>query len=162
MSETQTEQPGPGPGHWLVFQCGHKTPNVMIRQRKSGSSIVRECPICRAKLVDKIFTCQDCGKSFYGGISMNWKRVRCCDCAGVRKKTRRYLPKKGDLRPKGNGARLQVAKTDCIFYENECLPRVALKNQNCTPCDGCERYTPAPMHATLLSAGDSFQVASFY
>lgn len=158
MNEPKAENPGPGKGHWLVFKCGHTTPDPMVKPSKKGAGGGRRCPTCKSKLIDKIFTCCDCGGSFHGGVPMSWKRSRCSKCAGVKKNTRVYPQKKGDLRPKTSGKRYHTAKSDCTFYESKCLPQAAIKNQNCVPCQDCPDYTPVPMHAMINGGGNEYQV----
>jgi len=151
--------PGPGTDGYLIFSCGHVTHPIMLKQMKKKSTC---CPVCKAPIAYKIFTCQMCGKH----LKVSSKASSCKFCISCRKIEARLYQRRNAIAkllplpvkdaPKPLSAKDRSVKPDCKWYLLKCLPEAAFKpgGRGKVHCKGCPDYTPAPLHANVDGYGN--------
>ena len=135
----------PGPGWWLVFECGYECPDIM----RFIQYHITMCPTCGARLCGKIYTCEACKKTFLGSEKLRTKKY-CLKCSRANYK-KKWDIKKNDqpVQQIDSTCRKRKAKPDCFYYESVCLPAAIRNRKSYVPCDNCADYTPFPLRAEV-------------
>lgn len=117
-----------------VFECGHEGTEVVKKKKQLV------CPECGARMTQKKYKCQNCGKIFYD--SKNGSHSYCKDCAAKIKQAthlawlKRYKKEPKQKRgPNTKPVEKVHDRVDCIHRRKCLMNRITRNPDVCLTCD---------------------------